>query len=1177
MPRLVRRQPLRERIMAAINPMDFLLWLSEELETRDWDSASVGTQMGLAMNFAFLLARANSGSSTPSDDIFSDESSSGWLSFLVYPVVWALIAFSFTNAFYTITRTRKYRLFLAKVDRPLSTPSARRVKVNQSSASPSTPLGYLANLITPESAESRAHPDKTSDVWELSVWDPLPVSLRLSCLFGPGHVLVYMIFLPLAPLDPRPSVTVLNTLILQGLVSAQLLFFCSRFAQQAKDKAVIQEQVMKEYDTKFVHPRLHPMVRDIGTQFSADQPDDYQEVVQTGTPTVQIRHGFQVHSNPYTGTDHTPEERSLTPTSNNVMKPHMFTPPTATRRSEAFRPATSQRGTVPRHSLPAGYTSTGTSSGVQGMNFGGNMGIHTHNKSPLKKATSLNELHPQEAASPRNSREMAAYEQRNWGATTPSKKLESRRLTGSRPNGGGNPFAGLVPEPTLAFKDKGNEPSLSTHRRWNEFVSLRTRKKRGQKKQSESLETGKGKEEQPGRRSSRAQSFEAAFQGTPSILEVLEANRKARRKAREDRESLRESGDYLGVQGVNPQTGILDLTSDSGESTLSSKTEQKLLNLEAQAKNSLSATERKEAEIEIVKVHLDHEVAKARRQEKAEKQLAASATAKWRRGTHQWSSVQQPDLSPIAQSHRSTSVFSSQRSLANPSPSALELFENDIKFHNPSDPRLDRDQIPESLLVSAHDDTQIQTPANETQYLQVNEKFHETGGTGRNPDTSSVNQEGLFVGSLDETKPHSIQHHPLTSEEQDRDTKPTREQHSRKLRARFDDHPREIHYPPDNIGTDRVKFPRKPVPTLSSASPHRTCIEPAPNRKLQDTVQFGARGIEQLSTVSNSPTAPETNNESWDHKRPTAPERGKAVRSQGAVCIHKHHHHYWVRPDKIEIPPEERSRGRGGPTAQTQAKSGNPQPEEIRHNAKQLGSFPRESWTEYIAEIGVGGRDSTDRYYIGESPRGVEKSATGTGGEPCSSSSTSTCTMGVKGFEKGDNMENILQRPSPQLSNLDLLSQIYMPGVSNRPADPGMHVPGNLPRQWNAEDGIADLSSNRSRQRMTGGLWDAIKEFLCTIKGYSIQLLRLYWKAVKPVFDYSSPYWRATDRESEGWSDLASTCLALPLVFGLLMILVWGMEFTAITMKCREEEWDCLLDEALAMFRRSLTGVYMDD
>ncbi|CEI40493.1 hypothetical protein FVEN_g1634 [Fusarium venenatum] len=442
MPRLVRRQPLRERIMAAMNPMDFLLWLSEELETRDWDSATAGTQMGLAMNFLFLLARANSGSSTKSDDIFSDDTSSGWLSFFVYPIVWILAAFSFTNAFYTITRTRKYRLFLAKVDKPMSTPSARRVKVNQFGASPSTPLSYLANLITPESAESRAHPDKASDVWELSIWDPLPVSLRLACLFGPGHVLVYMIFLPLAPLDPRPSVTVLNTLLLQILISAQLLFFCSQFAQQSKDKAVIQEQVMKEYDTKFVHPRLHPTVRDIGTQFSLDQPSDYKEFVQTGTPTVQIRHGFQAHSNPYTGTD-TPDERSVTPTSNNVLKPHMFTPPTATRRSEAFRPTTGQRSVVPRQSLPPGYTSTGTSSGVQGINFGGNMGIHTHNKSPLKKATSLKELNPEGAASPRNSREMAAYEQRNWGAGTPSKKAESRRLTSSKLSGSGNPFAGL--------------------------------------------------------------------------------------------------------------------------------------------------------------------------------------------------------------------------------------------------------------------------------------------------------------------------------------------------------------------------------------------------------------------------------------------------------------------------------------------------------------------------------------------------------------------------------------------------------------------------------------------------------------------------------------------------------------------------------------------------------------
>jgi hypothetical protein len=87
MPRLVRRKPLLERLKATLNPGDFLLWLSEELETRDWDSNVAGTQLGLGLNFIFLLARANSGSRPPSDDIFRDDSSRGWLSLFVSTVL----------------------------------------------------------------------------------------------------------------------------------------------------------------------------------------------------------------------------------------------------------------------------------------------------------------------------------------------------------------------------------------------------------------------------------------------------------------------------------------------------------------------------------------------------------------------------------------------------------------------------------------------------------------------------------------------------------------------------------------------------------------------------------------------------------------------------------------------------------------------------------------------------------------------------------------------------------------------------------------------------------------------------------------------------------------------------------------------------------------------------------
>src|ERR1700722_18646396 len=83
MPRLVRKKPLSERVMAAINPLDLFLWLSEEVQTREWDPKTVGTQVGLAMSFTFLLARANTGASRNVDDVFGDSSSSGWVFFLV--------------------------------------------------------------------------------------------------------------------------------------------------------------------------------------------------------------------------------------------------------------------------------------------------------------------------------------------------------------------------------------------------------------------------------------------------------------------------------------------------------------------------------------------------------------------------------------------------------------------------------------------------------------------------------------------------------------------------------------------------------------------------------------------------------------------------------------------------------------------------------------------------------------------------------------------------------------------------------------------------------------------------------------------------------------------------------------------------------------------------------------
>lgn len=357
-----------------------------------------------------------------------------------------------------MTRSRYYRLFERNVEQAgPGTPSAQRVRVDSSPAS-STPLRLLQGVLSPETAEQRAHPDKTRDVWELKVWDPYPATLRMFCLFSPGHVLIHMLFLPLPMLDPRPSVTVFKCFLLQVILSAQLLLMHSRFSQQSVDTAVIQKEVMHEYDVKYVHPRLHPTVREASTQVSINDGKIDEEEITIGTPTTMIQRSFRTHPNPnysrYIDPDagKAPQARStMSPQVKAAMPANPFTPSAKPRASvppSFAAQVQQQRHSAIRRSLPpttmstgsggdgppstpsaasktttSTTTSTGTGPNTTNYNlppptntgYGGSLGVYTHMNSPLKKATSLSDIGAGAgfANSPRNNREMAALEQRD--------------------------------------------------------------------------------------------------------------------------------------------------------------------------------------------------------------------------------------------------------------------------------------------------------------------------------------------------------------------------------------------------------------------------------------------------------------------------------------------------------------------------------------------------------------------------------------------------------------------------------------------------------------------------------------------------------------------------------------------------------------------------------------------
>ncbi|KAI9775871.1 MAG: hypothetical protein M1839_000745 [Geoglossum umbratile] len=355
--RLVRRAPLTTRLKSYFNPLDFLLYLSEQFESGEWGEyqRAVSLPLGVGCNLVFLVARANLGRGMGRrDDVFGDGGGRGGWAWLASFVVHFLTLSSILNAIYTFQRKRRYRLFESSIDVPPSTPSAHRVRVDSSPLS-SSPLRFLSTLIDPvvSPAEGRSHPDPSRDVWEIAVWDPTPLCLRLFCFFSPGHILVYFLLLPTLPTDPRPSTTVLTTVIFTSLLTVQLLYLHRSYSQQSKDTALIHKEVLHEYDTKYVHPRLNPQVRDVATQFSAE---DCRVDVQTYTPTTIIKREFHTNPNPIYARHIDP---SATP------KPRPYVPSAATPfRQPQFRPS---------------HQSTGD---------GGSLGIFSHANSPLKKPAS---------------------------------------------------------------------------------------------------------------------------------------------------------------------------------------------------------------------------------------------------------------------------------------------------------------------------------------------------------------------------------------------------------------------------------------------------------------------------------------------------------------------------------------------------------------------------------------------------------------------------------------------------------------------------------------------------------------------------------------------------------------------------------------------------------------------
>ncbi|KAF1976372.1 hypothetical protein BU23DRAFT_588138 [Bimuria novae-zelandiae CBS 107.79] len=408
--RLVRKAPLMERIQAYLDVHDWLLWLSEELNTNDWEdfAKDYSLTIGVVFNLVYIVAQANTTDYSHTDDILlGDASGPGWFTWFCRLAATVLAGTAFFNGFFTFYKTRHYRLFEQPIDTAPSTPAARRVRVDSSPAAMS-PLRYFQNLLGSNSAESRAHPDAGRDVWEISVWDPNPLCLDIFCLFSPLHVVLYWMNLPVLPMDQRPSVTVVTTIAIGAFLSFSLWFLRSSFAAQIRDNGVIQREVLHEYDNKFVHPSTRKLYRDVGIQAITKKrnrdssvgvrgsSDDLASQITTYTPTIVINRSFRTNPNPAYASQYDPDGlnsglRSAAQTPSvrpySAANPNYSTTSTATggdfsspiRSSQTPNPFRASRKQSQPQFRPS---ATGGD--------GGSLGVFSHANSPLRKSASTN-------------------------------------------------------------------------------------------------------------------------------------------------------------------------------------------------------------------------------------------------------------------------------------------------------------------------------------------------------------------------------------------------------------------------------------------------------------------------------------------------------------------------------------------------------------------------------------------------------------------------------------------------------------------------------------------------------------------------------------------------------------------------------------------------------------------
>lgn len=233
----------------------------------------------------------------------------------------ALVALSVGNAYRLSTARKRYRLWMRNVDSHIASSNARLVPIEMDGEGEDASLPTFQERLTELTLRvlgdmpfiSRLLPEipprlrtsstslKDARIYELSIWEPNEVSLRLASAYSPLHSLLWHVAgTPLLPV--RTLLGWFTFFATQVALSAQLVFLVTMFGGLVKDRALLAAEVMHEYNEKvsymcsgleaedlglimsansqFVLPRAMPVVRDASVMTSEAEmikPSDWRQ------------------------------------------------------------------------------------------------------------------------------------------------------------------------------------------------------------------------------------------------------------------------------------------------------------------------------------------------------------------------------------------------------------------------------------------------------------------------------------------------------------------------------------------------------------------------------------------------------------------------------------------------------------------------------------------------------------------------------------------------------------------------------------------------------------------------------------------------------------------------------------------------------------------------------------